>query len=572
MFTNRLLSRPLIVLISGCILLYVASPVFLALAAPLAQNPYNECPPNSNNIWVQLDDNNFGGQVATLSIPFDTGQVTINNNVYVNYLLGVLISEVGPTIDFDPVDDEALKAMAIAARTVALKNCGAFEFNGHRGIDDIDKQVYDPRNRETWLNSPTLGQAELDRYQQAIDETAGLYLTYNGSVFDAQYRDKSDDTTDDYDEAGNGTIEPHKGIYDPAGKFHATPVYSTPGLMQVNSNHWATGENHNETLLQWDYRGILAHYYTGIHIQNLSGSVTTPDYRWNPLAVDWGNGQPEPPDMEVGTTYNVNIQLQNTGAVNWGSDVRLSCRLKKPDGSIVNCETEANPGTLTMGAPAPTVTLPVRINSGSPNGVYTLMIDMKQGSSFFHNREAGKEWPTLNYKVCAGNNCSEIFLPLVLKDSARVYFFDTFNPVNSGWVFYTDDDSSTLEQHVHVDTNNGYDDNRSLFVTEQLSGRSSRNSGARITLNVPAGISPLWLSFWYRRTDPVYGGYKILVDGQVVISHAGSSSDWQLETKAISGYAADGQVTLDFRVPSQFGYRHALLFDRIMLSTFEPEP
>jgi peptidoglycan hydrolase-like amidase len=118
--------------------------------------------------------------------------------------------------------------MAIAARTVAYKNCGVFSFDGHRGIDDKDKQVYDPRNRGPWLNSPTLGQAELDRYQQAIDDTEGIYLTYNGSVFDAQYRAKSDDTTDDVDENSDGIIEPHKGIYDLAGKFHATPVYSTP--------------------------------------------------------------------------------------------------------------------------------------------------------------------------------------------------------------------------------------------------------------------------------------------------------------------------------------------------------
>ena len=29
------------------------------MAAPPAQNPFSECPPNSNNIWVNLDDN-FG--------------------------------------------------------------------------------------------------------------------------------------------------------------------------------------------------------------------------------------------------------------------------------------------------------------------------------------------------------------------------------------------------------------------------------------------------------------------------------------------------------------------------------
>jgi peptidoglycan hydrolase-like amidase len=219
-----------------------------AVAAPLYQNPYTECPPNSTNIWVRLDTNYFD-QPRSISIPFDSGQATINGRIYVNYLLGVLIGEVAPTVDFTPVGDETLKAMAIAARTVAYKNCGTPIANWpYRGIDDNIKQNYDPTQRDIWLSTPALGQAELNRYQQAINDTTGMYLTYNGAVFDAQYRDKSDEWTDSLDEDGDGTFEPHKGIYDPAGLFHATPVYTMPGLMQVNSNHWATGQNHGELL------------------------------------------------------------------------------------------------------------------------------------------------------------------------------------------------------------------------------------------------------------------------------------------------------------------------------------
>lgn len=325
----------------------------------------------------------------------------------------MLIQEIGPTADFDPVDNETLKAMTIAARTVAYKNCG-IPIAGwpYTGMDDNLKQVYNPTKVDNF------SQAELSRYQQAINDTVGMYLTYNSAIFDAQYRDKSDNTTDDVDENGDGIFEPHKGIYDPAGQFHATPVYSTPGLMQVNSNHWATSENHGQILPKWNYQQILGHYYTSIHLKNLTGTIITPDYRWNPLMVDWGNGALKPPNMQVGRTYTANILVQNTGVVTWSTDARLSCQWKKPDGTIVNCETEANPGILTMGSPALTVTLPVSLNNGFTLGLsYTLMIDMKQGATFFHNREAGKPWPTLDYKVCAGSNCRETYLPIIMKNS-----------------------------------------------------------------------------------------------------------------------------------------------------------
>lgn len=436
MFTNRLLSRLLIVLISGFILLYAASLVFLALAAPLAQNPYNECPPNSNNIWVQLDDNNFGGQVATLSIPFDTGQVTINNNVYVNYLLGVLISEVGPTIDFNPVDDEVLKAMAIAARTVAFKNCGAFEFNGHRGIDDVDKQVYDPRNRETWLNSPTLGQAELDRYQQAIDDTTGMYLTYSDSVFDAQYRDKTDIWTDDYDENGDQIYAPHQGIYDPAGEFHSTPSVIKPGLMQVNSNHWATGDNHGETLPHWNYRQILAHYYTKVHLQDTNSNRLTPEYRWNPLEVAWsGTGVITPPVLSPGQTYSINLSLQNSGTQRWNNGEDSTMELAYYWESQSNLPLITGTQTAQLGSDAgdeDSTMLPIGVPSGFQAGqVVTLTIDVRpEGADpiwYFHNYEQneGRPWYPLQYVCVLGWQCywpdefngGSIYLPVIMRNA-----------------------------------------------------------------------------------------------------------------------------------------------------------
>ncbi len=139
--------------------------ITVAKASPLIQNSNPECPPNSGNIWVHIDHPAYkipNEPDQTLSILFESGYVTVRGHRYVNYLLGVLLREIGPTSDFDPVDEELMKAKAILARTLTYKNCGIYSFDGHPGMDDSDKQVYDPRRGEEWLtNHPDL----VARYQ-----------------------------------------------------------------------------------------------------------------------------------------------------------------------------------------------------------------------------------------------------------------------------------------------------------------------------------------------------------------------------------------------------------------------
>lgn len=253
----------------------------------------------------------------------------------------------------------------------------------------------------------------------------------------------------------------------------ADPISSDPAIVQVGhgkgmsqngASRWGYGNlGYRGNLAPWSIQWtrpehILFHYYTGVHLRDANNNNTrlSPDYRWNPLAVNWGGGAAQPPDMYGGTTYNVTIRLQNTGAVNWGSNVSLSCRWKKPDGSIVNCETSANPGALTMGADA-SVVLPVRLNSGFANGLYTLMIDMKQGSTFFSNREAGKPWPTLNYKVCAGGHCGESYLPIVLKNWQPALPCTGVTTYPAGQPYCTDKDG--VVRACHAENANGSGDN-----------------------------------------------------------------------------------------------------------------
>jgi hypothetical protein len=360
-----------------------------------------------------------------------------------DYLLDVVSHEAFPGI----LSAVAVEANAIAARSFTYGHISAT----HTIDNSTNKHVFVPYRFES-LN-PTVApnnpanvcsSTNLNPAQQKVCNGAArrYYVSY-GTAPNDDYPAITEYFSDIPNQTVTGSVPYEISVADPISN-PADHVGHGRGMSQNGASRWGYGnKGFRGNLASWSVQWtqpehILFHYYTGVHLRDANNNNTrlSPDYRWNPLAVNWGGEATKPPDMQVGATYNVAIQLQNTGAVNWGSDVRLSCQWKKPDGSIVNCATSANPGTLTMGSPAPTITLPVSPNTGFTNGIYTLMIDMKQGSTFFHNRESGKPWPTLNYSVCIGNNCGKIFLPLVMKNWTGVscnnsYFIQTWYPVGT---------------------------------------------------------------------------------------------------------------------------------------------
>ncbi len=323
MIINRLYKVSWLLLVGFLIIGYYAirftsndySSVSPAVAAPLIQNQYAECPPNSNSMWVEIDTYQFDGTPAqTWQIPFDSGEfMGSDGNIYVNYLLGVLLTEIPPVSDFDP-DEKTMRAMAIMARTVAYKNCGcellatnpncSTLYSGHRGMDDREKQGYNPKQRNKF------SLAERAKYQRAIDDTAGMYLTYNGAIFDAQYRAVSEEWTQYY---GGG---PHLGIYDPAG-IHHQGEGEWPGFPQRNANHYARGENHGEQLPPYDAQRLLAHYLNAV---NIVGLIPAPPntYRFNILHFGGLDDRANNPLLlRTGETYPFSFSVQNSGNNDW---------------------------------------------------------------------------------------------------------------------------------------------------------------------------------------------------------------------------------------------------------------
>lgn len=288
---------------------------FLLLFALLLSNPsrsalskspsaFSECPPASTAIWVQGQGDVFP-ENQVIQVPFEAGTFTYGNATLTNYLAGVLEQEIGGTAE-TPLNNwqqSTAQAVAVAARTAAYAGCYRVLANGQHGVYEDVPQVYNPGHSA----------ARAQEYRDFVQQTAGQYLSHadnNNSYFDLQYRAYVGRQTND--RAGEEQTGPHKSVIDPVG---ANDEGAGTGMGQHSANHWVLGL-HNERLgepvnvsnVRWtDYRQILTHYYTGVHLRNANGGMLTPDYRWNLLQYEQTG--PLIPNEWTGAT----IVIQNTG-------------------------------------------------------------------------------------------------------------------------------------------------------------------------------------------------------------------------------------------------------------------
>jgi len=120
---------------------------------------------------IAIDGKTYRGAVEILVS--GAGRLRAVNVVNLeDYLRGVVPQELGPTLY---PELEALKAQAIAARTYAVANRGQFAGDGYDLCDTPRCQVYDGNRAEDPMSDA------------AVEQTAGLILTYEGRPINALY-------------------------------------------------------------------------------------------------------------------------------------------------------------------------------------------------------------------------------------------------------------------------------------------------------------------------------------------------------------------------------------------------
>ncbi len=138
---------------------------------------------NPNPVVVTPTD---GGRVVIAGKQYrGIGEIGINSSLQLaginelpiqEYLYGVVPAELPPTTY---PELEALKAQAVAARTYTLAGLGKRGADGYDLLATTADQFYEGTLREKPLST------------QAVDETAGLFMTYEGKLINAMYHSTS---------------------------------------------------------------------------------------------------------------------------------------------------------------------------------------------------------------------------------------------------------------------------------------------------------------------------------------------------------------------------------------------
>lgn len=106
------------------------------------------------------------------------------------YLIGVIAGEMPVSYEI-----EALKAQAIAARTYTMKKLENNKENEYDLVDTVNDQVYldEEYLKKTWQNKY---EENIKKLKQAVNETAGMYLTYEGNIIQAFFFSTSSGNTE----------------------------------------------------------------------------------------------------------------------------------------------------------------------------------------------------------------------------------------------------------------------------------------------------------------------------------------------------------------------------------------
>lgn len=135
------------------------------------------------------------------------------------YIVGVLAGEMPVSFDL-----EALKAQAVAARTYVMKKMEANYKENYDVVDTVENQVYisDKELREKWKDEY---QTKINKVKQAVIETKGEYLTYDGKVIEALFFSTSVGKTENSEEIFSKKL-PYLRSVDSSWDEEVSPVFN----------------------------------------------------------------------------------------------------------------------------------------------------------------------------------------------------------------------------------------------------------------------------------------------------------------------------------------------------------
>ena len=388
-----------------------------------------------------------------------------------------------------PPEPEALKAQAVASRSVATWKAEHQPWAG-TGTNSINNsssyQVLNPGARNIGGHQSVI--------HDAVTGTQGQFLRYIMSCptdanpqaqcdaidaeFSSDFAVSASEGSKDYLIGGiKDPITTTSNLPFPDGVCQPGVIANSWGMSQLGAVRWAKGNTcpdgtgttwpvNMPSPIKWDYKQILAHYYTGVEFKNDdTGAYFAPNDRWNLLKYDLPSTT-----ATVGASFIVNVTLQNTSAANsnW-SDVVIGYKWNDGTWAVLPNSVSSTP----LGNPPAELSLSIPVPAGLPTDS-TLHLDLghqidSQTVHWFSAQDPA--WPDAQIAVTVNANNS---LEFVNWNDNLLIGTGALQPcyANAAYVtcWATVTSTQTNPGRLDIDITYHYDDNSILLGADMFDG------------------------------------------------------------------------------------------------------
>lgn len=169
-------------------------------------------------LFIKDDDIHFHF-VSNMNIRIKRENGLIDKVPFEQYITGVLAGEMPVSFEL-----EALKAQAVAARSYSLKKMEQNYNKDYDVVDTVMNQVYldEATLKEKWKEKYD---ERIQKIKQAVIETKGEYLTYDGKVIEAFFFSTSTGKTENSEEVFTQAL-PYLRSVDSSWDSEVSPVFS----------------------------------------------------------------------------------------------------------------------------------------------------------------------------------------------------------------------------------------------------------------------------------------------------------------------------------------------------------
>ena len=191
-------------------------------------------------IFVKTDEIKFKYVTNNIIRVKDEKTANITEIPFEDYIKGVVAGEMPATFEL-----EALKAQAVASRSYAMYQMTATKDNEYDVLNTTANQVYltDEQLKENWKDEYP---EKINKIKEAIAETSGEYLTYNGEVVNAMFFSTSVGATENSEEVFVSAL-PYLRSVDSKWD-EESPAYTDTYTFSLEDFYNKLGLPYNETL------------------------------------------------------------------------------------------------------------------------------------------------------------------------------------------------------------------------------------------------------------------------------------------------------------------------------------